>query len=163
MSLRCPRRPTISAAVVLGEFGDRIAAGPERAAKARARDPNNSPQAAANVLYWFERELRQYTRTELDLEALAVHADRVVLAGGRDSTKQITYQPNTVLAATIGKTIVDLPGGHVGLITLPPNSPAHCSTCSGRPGPRGEQLLPPWCCPTPPRSTSASPCSTPSA
>lgn len=86
---------------------------------ARARDPNNSPQAAANVLYWFERELRQYTRTELDLEALAVHADRVVLAGGRDSTKQITYQPNTVLAATIGKTIVDLPGGHVGLITHP--------------------------------------------
>lgn len=104
----------------LAQFGDGIAAGPERAAMARARDPNYSPQVAANILYWFERELRQYTRTEVDLEALAVHADRVVLAGGRDSTKQITYQPNTVLAATIGKTIVDLPGGHVGLITHPP-------------------------------------------
>ncbi len=103
----------------LAQFGDGIAAGAERVAMTRARDPNNGPQVAANVLYWFERELRQYTSIELDLDLLADHADRIILAGGRDSSHQITYQPNTVLAATLGTTIVDLPGGHVGLITHP--------------------------------------------
>lgn len=52
-----------------------------------------------------------------------MHADRVVLTGGRDCRKQSTSQPDTGLAATIGKTIVDLPGGHVGLITHPADSP----------------------------------------
>ncbi len=103
----------------LQQFGDGIAAGPDRAAMTRARDPNNGPQIAANVLYWFERELRQYTSIELDLETLAAHSDRLVLAGGRRSAQQITYQPNTVLATKLGTTIVDMPGGHVGLITHP--------------------------------------------
>lgn len=127
----------------LAQFGDGIAAGPEREAMARARDPNNSPQAAANVLYWFERELRQYTRTELDLDALAVHADRVVLAGGRDSTKQ---SPTPCWPRPSARPSWTCPVGMSGSSPIPPNSPAHCSTCStwsGRPGPRGEQLLRP--------------------
>jgi acetyltransferase/esterase len=103
----------------LQQFAKAIADGPDRVAMANARDPNKGSQIAANVLYWFERELRQYTRAELDLEALAAHADRLVLAGGRESRQRITYQPNTVLAARLGKPIVDLPGGHVGLIMQP--------------------------------------------
>jgi acetyltransferase/esterase len=78
-----------------------------------------SPFEAGNDLYWFERELRQYPRVELDVEALATHADRLILAGGRESKQNPTYQPNTVLAAKFGKSIVDLPGGHLGFLTHP--------------------------------------------
>lgn len=103
----------------LRQFGDGIASGPERTAMERARDPNNGRQVAANVLYWFERELRQYTNVDLDVGALSMHSDRLVLAGGRESRHRITYQPNTVLAARLGKKIADFPGGHVGLVTHP--------------------------------------------
>ncbi len=101
----------------LQQFSEGISAGPEAAAMQRARDPNNGSQVAANVLYWFERELRQYPRVELDVDALAAHADRLILAGGRESKQHIPYQPNTVLAARLGLDVVDLPGGHVGPIT----------------------------------------------
>lgn len=100
------------------QFGEAVAAGPERAAMEDALDPNNGSQVAANVQYWFERELRQYPDVELDLEALATHADRLVLAVGREST-YLCYQPDTVLAAELGTNIVDLPGGHGGFVMHP--------------------------------------------
>jgi hypothetical protein len=74
---------------------------------------------AANILYCFEHELRQYPNVEPVLEALAKHANRLVLAGGRESKQHISYQPNTVLAAKFGRSILDLPGGHAGCVTHP--------------------------------------------
>ncbi|MCA1693655.1 MAG: alpha/beta hydrolase [Actinobacteria bacterium] len=103
----------------LQQFGEGVAGRAERVAMARARDPNNGSQVAANVLYWFERELRQYTNVDLDVDALAAYSDRLVLAGGRESKQQVTYQPNAVLAARFGKDIADLPGGHVGFVMHP--------------------------------------------
>jgi pimeloyl-ACP methyl ester carboxylesterase len=73
----------------------------------------------ANAVYWMEHELRQYPRVELDLAALAVHAERIVLAGGRDSQDQLPYQPNRVLASALGLDIVNLPGGHLGFLSSP--------------------------------------------
>ena len=78
-----------------------------------------NPFEAGNDQYWFERELRQYTRVDLDVDVLATQADRLMLAGGRESKEQVSYQPNTVLAAKLGKSIVDLPGGHLGYLTHP--------------------------------------------
>jgi hypothetical protein len=78
-----------------------------------------NPFEAGNDQYWLEREPRQYPRVELDVEALTTHADRLILAGGRESKQQVSYQPNTVLAAKLGKNIVDLPGGHLGFLTHP--------------------------------------------
>ena len=66
-----------------------------------------------------EHELRQYPRVELDLAALAAHAERIVLAGGRDSQDQLPYQPNRVLAQKLGRDIVNLPGGHLGFVSSP--------------------------------------------
>lgn len=74
---------------------------------------------AANDVYWFERELRPYPAMDLDVDALAPHADRLLLAGGRESRQFVCYQPNTVLAARFGKAIVDLPGGHIGMVNHP--------------------------------------------
>ncbi len=76
--------------------------------------PNES-----NTRYWMEHELRQYPRVELDLAALAANAERIVLAGGRDSQDQMTYQPNKVLASTLGLNLIDLPGGHLGFMASP--------------------------------------------
>jgi len=75
--------------------------------------------AMANAAYWMEHELRQYPRVELDLAALAVHTERIVLAGGRDSQDQLPYQPNRVLASALGLDIVNLPGGHLGFLSSP--------------------------------------------
>ena len=73
----------------------------------------------SNVEYWLEYELRQYPRTELDLAALAAHAERIVLAGGGDSRDLLPYQPNKVLAQALGSEVVDFPGGHLGFMAHP--------------------------------------------
>jgi pimeloyl-ACP methyl ester carboxylesterase len=73
----------------------------------------------SNARYWMEHELRQYPRVELDLDTLAAHAERIVLAGGRDSQDQLPYQPNRVLAQKLGRDIVNLPGGHIGFVSYP--------------------------------------------
>ena len=73
----------------------------------------------SNARYWMEHELRQYPRVELDLDTLAAHAERIVLAGGRDSQDQLPYQPNRVLAQKLGRDIVNLPGGHLGFVSYP--------------------------------------------
>ncbi len=73
----------------------------------------------SNATYWMEHELRQYPRAELDLDALAANAGRIVLAGGRDSRDQLPYQPNRVLAQKWGSDIVDFPGGHLGFVSYP--------------------------------------------
>lgn len=73
----------------------------------------------ANAHYWMEHELRQYPRTELDLVKLAAYAEQIVLAGGRDSHNQMTYQSNTFLTQQLGCDIVDFPGGHLGFLSSP--------------------------------------------
>jgi pimeloyl-ACP methyl ester carboxylesterase len=73
----------------------------------------------SNARYWMEHELRQYPRAELDLVALASCAERIVLAGGRDSHDQMTFQPNKVLAQQWGSDIIDFPCGHLGFLSSP--------------------------------------------
>ncbi|MFI0423488.1 alpha/beta hydrolase [Spongiactinospora sp. 9N601] len=105
--------------VALEHFANRIAHGSEIDMMQKAMDPNNGSKVAANVTYWFERELRQYTKVLPDVEALARGADRLVLVGGRESKQQVCYRPNEVLGARFGLEVVDLPGGHVGFLTHP--------------------------------------------
>ena len=73
----------------------------------------------ANAAYWMEHELRQYPRIELDFAVLAAHAERIVLAGGRDAQDKVPYQSNKVLARQLGREIVDFPGGHLGFLSHP--------------------------------------------
>jgi acetyltransferase/esterase len=75
--------------------------------------------ALSNTIYWMEHELRQYPRIELELAALEVNAERIVLAGGRDAQDQLPYQPNRILAKQLDREIVDFPGGHLGFLSHP--------------------------------------------
>jgi acetyltransferase/esterase len=80
-----------------------------------ARAPRND----ANASYWFEHELRQYPPVELDLDALARHADRIMLAVGREARGYPAHEATVALGRRLGRDVVELPGGHVGCIAQP--------------------------------------------
>ncbi len=73
----------------------------------------------ANASYWMEHELRQYSRLKLDPDLFTANTKKLVLAGGRDSRDQLTYQANKILAQKLGLSPVDLPGGHLGYLAYP--------------------------------------------
>lgn len=85
----------------------------------QVRREHANEETISNTRYWMEYELRQYPRVELDLKALAEHTERITLAGGQESQDQMTYQPNRVLAAQLDKSVVALPGGHLGFLSFP--------------------------------------------
>jgi pimeloyl-ACP methyl ester carboxylesterase len=101
------------------QFANAVLGRGDRQVMERVRREHANEYVLSNASYWMEHELRQYPRTELDLATLVAHAERIVLAGGRDSNAQMTYQPNTVLAQQLGCDIVDFPGGHLGFLSLP--------------------------------------------
>ena len=80
-----------------------------------ARAPRND----ANAAYWFEYELRQYPAAELDLEALRNHADRIVLAAGREGHGYPAHDVVAQLSKLLGGDVIELPGGHVGCVAHP--------------------------------------------
>lgn len=86
---------------------------------ARLRD-SSDPAVRANVVYWFEHELRQYTRAEFDLDALRTHSDRIAVAAGRISRGHPLHDVCTVLAERLGRQLTELPGGHTGYATHAP-------------------------------------------
>jgi acetyltransferase/esterase len=73
----------------------------------------------ANLEFWLEHELRQYTSVAPDLTALKAAGDRLVLAGGRDSRELLPSRPNVVLAEQLGTEVTEFPGGHAGYVTDP--------------------------------------------
>jgi pimeloyl-ACP methyl ester carboxylesterase len=75
--------------------------------------------AHANVMYWFERELRQYTAVRPDLEALTAVAGHVMPAAGRRSRGYPTYRVSLELARDLGRPLTEFPGGHVGYAAEP--------------------------------------------
>lgn len=92
----------------------------DRQMMAHATDPDKvEAHVHANTTYWFERELRQYTPVDHDLDALQAHADRIVLLAGRESRGYPTYEVNVELGRKLGQHVVELPGGHIGYVTQP--------------------------------------------
>jgi pimeloyl-ACP methyl ester carboxylesterase/SAM-dependent methyltransferase len=78
-----------------------------------------APRNDANAAHWFEHELRQYPAAELDLAALRTYADRIVFAAGRDGHGYPAHDVTEVLAQRLGRTAVELPGGHTGCVSHP--------------------------------------------
>jgi acetyltransferase/esterase len=103
----------------LQRFRERAFAASDRRAIARAMDPANSEYVRANPAYWFEHELRQYPAVDLDLAALKAHADRIVPMAGWESRGYPAYEVNAQLGRKLGRDVIELPGGHVGLATQP--------------------------------------------
>ena len=106
-------------AIAQRQFADGVLESADRQAMERVRREHANEYVLSNARYWMEYELRQYPRTELDLAALSASAERIVLAGGRDSNAQMTYQPNKILAQQLGCEIIDFPGGHLGFLSFP--------------------------------------------
>lgn len=79
----------------------------------------HAPRNEANAAYWFEHELRQYPRVDLDLDTLAAHADRIVPAVGRDGAGYPCHDATLELGRRLGCPVVELPGGHVGFVAHP--------------------------------------------
>ena len=100
----------------LKKFREQVFAELDRQAMVRA--PKNE-YTLANATYWFEHELRQYPAVDLDLDALKAHADRIVLTAGRESRGYPCYEVNAELGKKLGRDLIELPGGHVGLLTHP--------------------------------------------
>jgi acetyltransferase/esterase len=101
------------------QFATAFSDADRRALHRQAMRPDNSPYREANATYWMEHELRQYPRVDLDIDALAAHADRLVLAGGRESRGGLAYRTSQALASKLGLDLLELPGGHFGCVTQP--------------------------------------------
>jgi pimeloyl-ACP methyl ester carboxylesterase/SAM-dependent methyltransferase len=97
----------------LEAFRDRTFPLSDRQVMARA------PRNDANAAHWFEHELRQYPAVELDLDALTTYADRIVLAAGREGHGYPAHDVTAVLGETLGRRVVELPGGHTGCVSHP--------------------------------------------
>lgn len=89
----------------------------DRLAMARAMDLNKGEQAQANAVYWFEHELRQYPATEIDVDTLTAHADRIMPAAGRESHGYPCREVTVELGKKLGRQLTEFPGGHVGCMT----------------------------------------------
>src|SRR3546814_10935807 len=75
-------------------------------------DPSIKKYILGNATYWFEHELRQYPAVDLDLDALKVHADRIVLMAGRESRGYPAHEVSVELANKLVRELIALPGGH---------------------------------------------------
>lgn len=78
-----------------------------------------APRNDANAAHWFEHELRQYPAAELDLDTLNTYADRIVPAAGRGGHGYPAHDATLVLGRTLGRTVLELPGGHTGPVSHP--------------------------------------------
>lgn len=103
----------------LAQFRKHMVPESDRQLMASATGPHSSEQVHANAAYWLECELRQYATVELDLTALTAHASRIMPAAGRESRGYPTYEVATQLGHTLGRSLIELPGGHAGFATQP--------------------------------------------
>ena len=80
-------------------------------------DSKRSDEIKANVMFWFEFELRQYTSAEVNLGLLEAAKEKFVPVAGVQSGNGRGVGPITMIAQRLGKEVVRVPGGHVGYQT----------------------------------------------
>ncbi|MFJ8692173.1 alpha/beta fold hydrolase [Streptomyces roseolilacinus] len=77
------------------------------------------PEAHDNTAFFLAHVVRPATRFVPDLAALAAVAERVALAGGRDSRTHVVHRTAVVLAERLGSQMALFPGGHTGYARHP--------------------------------------------
>lgn len=80
-------------------------------------DPGQGGEIRANLLYWYEFELRQYTSSPIDLDALAKVKEKVIPAAGEESLDSAAVAPVSILSQKLGVPFVSLKGGHMPYAT----------------------------------------------
>lgn len=98
-------------------FASALSEGPEGELMRRAMDGKRD-DVRANCLFWFEFELRQYTRAAVDMEALKRAGGRLVLVAGEDSLGP-GAGPVEGIARGVGAGVRRVVGGHLGYVTAP--------------------------------------------
>lgn len=99
----------------INAFAQFIMAGDETAGLLRSFDPKVGPYVFSNTMYWFERELPYYLAHSLDLQALKMQQNKLLLLNGRESNHEAPqYRVNAVLSEKFGIELHLMPGAHVG-------------------------------------------------
>jgi pimeloyl-ACP methyl ester carboxylesterase len=80
-------------------------------------DSKRGDEIRANVMFWFEFELRQYTSEVVNLELLAKEKEKYVPMAGVESGNGPGVGPISVIGRMMGKEVVRVPGGHIGYTT----------------------------------------------
>lgn len=89
----------------------------DHAIMGRTPDPEHAVTAIANANYFFERELRQYTAIELDMDKLSQRARMIIPAMGLASANFPDGLAARALSRQVGRDLLELPDGHVGYVT----------------------------------------------
>lgn len=101
-------------------FASRIAQGAQAAGLVRPMDPAKGGYIPQNSMYWFERELVQYTGADLDVEELTKHLSKLIVARGVEKRPTTFFYPITdALSRRVNAETVELPGAHVGYLLFP--------------------------------------------
>ncbi|KAK2761666.1 putative secondary metabolism biosynthetic enzyme [Arachnomyces sp. PD_36] len=101
-------------------FASEIAEGAEAEAMPRAMDPANGGFIPANTMYWFERELLEYTEVEFDLQKLEKDRSKLILAKGSEVRPRSLFGPVVeALASRLNVGVTELPGPHLGYLFYP--------------------------------------------
>jgi pimeloyl-ACP methyl ester carboxylesterase len=80
-------------------------------------DSKRGDEIRANVMFWFEFELRQYTSEAVNMELLAAEKNKYVPMAGVESGNGPGVAPISVIAQILEKELVRVPGGHIGYTT----------------------------------------------
>lgn len=80
-------------------------------------DSKRSDEIRANVMFWFEFELRQYISAEVDLGLLEAAKEKFVPMAGIESGNGRGVAPIATIAQKLGKEVVRVPGAHIGYQT----------------------------------------------
>ncbi|KAI4845679.1 alpha/beta-hydrolase [Aureobasidium sp. EXF-8846] len=97
------------------EFTSGLDTGDEGELMRQVMHPAHSHESRANALFWFEFELRQYPCADLDVAGLVALKEKLIPAAGVDSGMGVGVAPIAAIAGAVGKEILRLPGGHIGL------------------------------------------------
>jgi hypothetical protein len=79
-------------------------------------DSKRSDEIRANVMFWFEFELRHYTSAEVNLGLLEAGKEKFVHMAGIESGG-MRVVAITKIARKLGKEVVRVPGAHIGYQT----------------------------------------------
>lgn len=76
-------------------------------------------QRETNLSFFFTYDSPAVRRYRLDISALKASSTRIVPAGGQSAPDSAPYRATAALAAALGETLVEFPGGHTGWLLRP--------------------------------------------
>ncbi len=100
----------------MGKFLTTMMTASDRETLSEASKHGDPEQAARDIDYWFEHEVRQYPMRAFDMAALKAGAPLEFIVG-RESEGLPPEQIATLFAERLGVPLQTLPGGHVGYLT----------------------------------------------